>query len=157
MFYDEFIRVCENHSTTPAKVRKDLGISQSTMASWKSRGLTPKYETLQKLSDYFGVPIEVLLFGVTSEEWQQAAEKEVEICENENRKYWESVLFTGPIKRIDAALNMLNDAGKKKAVERVEELTEIHKYQRQEPPAAPSEGTDTTPTENASTGPQEGK
>ena len=55
VFYDIFIKLCEDSCTTPATVRKDLGISQSTMASWKSRGLTPKPETIQKLADYFGV------------------------------------------------------------------------------------------------------
>ena len=45
--------------------------------------------------------------------------------------------------RLVNAFDLLNDAGQQKAVERVEELTEIPKYQRQtpqEPPAAPSEG-----------------
>lgn len=66
MFYDQFIKLCDEHSLTPAKVRKDLGISQSTMASWKSRRLTPKYETLQKLANYFGVSISDLLDGDTA-------------------------------------------------------------------------------------------
>lgn len=44
---------------------KDTGIAQSTIASWKSRGLTPKYETLKKLSDYFDVTMDYLL-GFTS-------------------------------------------------------------------------------------------
>ena len=59
--------------------------------------------------------------------------------------------------RLVNAFDLLNDAGQQKAVERVEELTEIPKYQRQEPSAAPSDGTDTAPTENAATGPQEAK
>ena len=62
--------------------------------------------------------------------------------------------------RLVNAFDLLNDAGQQKAVERVEELTEIPKYQRQtpqEPPAAPSAGTDTTPAENAATELQEGK
>lgn len=59
--------------------------------------------------------------------------------------------------RLVNAFDLLNDAGQQKAVERVEELTEIPKYQRQEQPAAPSEGRDTATTENAATGPQDGK
>lgn len=62
--------------------------------------------------------------------------------------------------RLVNAFDLLNDAGQQKAVERVEELTEIPKYQRQtpqEPPTAPSEGRDTAPAENAATEPQEGK
>lgn len=60
LFYDVFVELCEKCETTPAKVRADLGISQSTMASWKSRNLKPKYETLIKLADYFNVPTNYL-------------------------------------------------------------------------------------------------
>lgn len=51
--------------------------------------------------------------------------------------------------RLVNAFDLLNDAGQQKAVERVEELTEIPKYQRQETPTettqAPPEDTDTKP------------
>ena len=61
MFYDIFEGLCKRANTTPAQVRKDLGISQSTMASWKSRGLTPKSGTLKQLADYFGVSTQAYL------------------------------------------------------------------------------------------------
>jgi len=61
VFYDIFSGLCEKRGTTPARVRLDLGISQSTMASWKSRGLTPNATTLQKIADYLYVPVEYLL------------------------------------------------------------------------------------------------
>lgn len=60
-FYSIFERLCHEKDITPARVRKDLQISQSTMASWKSRGLTPKAGTLQELADYFGVSVPYLL------------------------------------------------------------------------------------------------
>ncbi len=60
-FYSIFERLCHEKNITPARVRKDLQISQSTMASWKSRGLTPKAGTLQELADYFGVSVPYLL------------------------------------------------------------------------------------------------
>lgn len=61
MFYDIFDDLCKRSGRPVSKVRKDLGISQSTVASWKSRGLTPKAETLQRLSEYFNVSVEYLL------------------------------------------------------------------------------------------------
>ena len=67
-----------------------------------------------------------------------------------------------PQLRIAAALDKLNEEGQEKAVERVEELTEIPRYQAQEPPTAPPQdtpalpgGTDTTPAETPLEGPQE--
>lgn len=61
MFYDKFIYLCDKKGVAPIQVRKDLEISQSTMASWKSRGLTPNATTLAKLADYFGVTVDYLL------------------------------------------------------------------------------------------------
>ena len=61
--------------------------------------------------------------------------------------------------KLNAAFDQLNAAGQQKAVERVEELTEIPKYQREKPqdaPIAPSEGK-ATPPESPTEGPQESK
>lgn len=58
----------------------------------------------------------------------------------------------------------LNPTGKQEAIKRVEELTEIPRYRRQEPPetaatapAAPQESRDTTPPPEGAEGPQEGE
>ena len=56
----------------------------------------------------------------------------------------------GPLYRVAVAMDKLNEEGQEKAAERVEELTEIPRYQAQEPPTEPSGapgGTDTTPPE----------
>ena len=70
--------------------------------------------------------------------------------------------LNAPQRRIAAALDKLNEEGQEKAAERVEELTEIPRYQAQEPPTAPAqdtpapqEGTDTTPPSEASQEPPE--
>lgn len=68
-FYTKFERLCIEKGVTPAKVRRDLGISQSTMASWKSRGLEPKYPTAKKIADYFGINVDNLFtetWGITA-------------------------------------------------------------------------------------------
>lgn len=61
MFYDIFLNVCEEKNTSPAQVRRDLSISQSTMASWKSKGLTPNATTVARLAEYFNVSVDYLL------------------------------------------------------------------------------------------------
>ena len=66
--------------------------------------------------------------------------------------------LNAPQRRIATALGKLNEEGQEKAAERVEELTEIPRYQAPEPPQdtpAPQEGTDTTPAETPSEGSQE--
>lgn len=60
-FYDIFQSLCNERGISPARVRADLNISQSTMASWKARSLTPKYDTLKKIAAYFNVSVDYLL------------------------------------------------------------------------------------------------
>lgn len=61
MFYDTFENLCKSYGTSPAQIRRELDIKQSTMAMWKSKGLTPNAVTLARLADYFGVTTEHLL------------------------------------------------------------------------------------------------
>lgn len=61
MFYDIFTKICEEKKTTAAQVRRDLDIGQSTMASWKSKGLTPNATTVARLAEYFNVSVDYLL------------------------------------------------------------------------------------------------
>ena len=63
MFYDNFYSLCESKGVTPTQVARDTGIRQSTVSMWKRQGTTPKYETLLKLADYFGVSVNCLLTG----------------------------------------------------------------------------------------------
>jgi len=66
LFYDRFSDLCKQSGITPAKVAESIGINKSTMYMWKNQGTTPKYQTLQKLADYFGVSVDLLL-GDTSD------------------------------------------------------------------------------------------
>ena len=45
------------------KVAKDTGIAQSTLSDWKRGVSVPKIDKLQKLADYFGVPVTYFLVG----------------------------------------------------------------------------------------------
>lgn len=68
MFYDRFEKLCKESGVTPTQVRTDLNISQSTMASWKSKKIIPKAETLQKLASYFDVDVKYLIMDENSVE-----------------------------------------------------------------------------------------
>lgn len=172
MFYDNFLEVCAVKQVTPAQVRKALGISQSTMASWKSRSLTPKYGTVKKIADYLHVDWTDLIpeeeqaqsvIGHVKSKLYELGAKDVEeyddiayeikqdmIDEAANPEEYEDAIKTkvsdiqiylltsklqkARLLQINESLSKLNDAGQQKAVERVEELTEVPKYQRQETP-----------------------
>lgn len=66
MFYDTFIKLCESNGVTPATVARAIGVNPQTISMWKTQGSTPNANTIQKLSDYFGVPINFLLGDKTT-------------------------------------------------------------------------------------------
>lgn len=153
MFYDIFEKLCAEMEVSPTDVRKAIGVSQSTMASWKSRGLTPKYETLKKLSDFFGVTVDYLqgnphpflvrdndtIRSLNRKLAKQASEEFIETFYDALKEY----PHYNELQKIDDALFELNARGRKEAVKRVEELTEIPRYRRQDaaPPSTPTADT----------------
>lgn len=60
MYYENFEKLCEMTGTRPAQVSRATGISTATFSSWKKGLYTPKNDKLQKVADYFGVPVECL-------------------------------------------------------------------------------------------------
>lgn len=143
-FYSKFEQLCQSKGITSVRVREELGISQSTMASWKSRGLTPKYETVKKLADYFGVTVDYLLGTYTKEPGKRVP------TDNANDRYpyllnkklegsitleeSKELATLDRLNKIAGHFETLTEEGQQKAVERVEELTEIPKYQKKDEP-----------------------
>lgn len=153
MFYDIFEKLCAEMEVSPADVRRAVGVSQSTMASWKSRGLTPKYDTLKKLSDYFGVSVDYLqgnphpFLVRDNDTTRQMNRKMAKKFSEELIDILKNYPHYDDLQKIDAAFHKLNSRGRKEAVKRVEELTEIPRYRASQPTQealpAESEGADT--------------
>lgn len=61
--YEIFSELLQKHGVTPYKVSKETGVSQSTLSDWKRGISTPKSDKLQKIADYFNVPLTYLLTG----------------------------------------------------------------------------------------------
>lgn len=59
--YDKFAALMEQHNVTPYKVGKETNISSVTLSDWKFGKYTPKIDKLQKIADYFEVPIDYFL------------------------------------------------------------------------------------------------
>ena len=60
MFWDNLLRLCEEHETTPFAVCEAIGLSNSASVRWK-KGSVPQAGTLQKIANYFGVTRQDLL------------------------------------------------------------------------------------------------
>jgi len=69
MFYDTFVKLCEEKRLTPTEVIKDLGMSSATVTRWKQGTSSPNMNTLYMISDYFQVPV-CLLFGMMDAQGQ---------------------------------------------------------------------------------------
>lgn len=60
MFWKNFVSLCNKHHKSPNRVCADLGYSAAIATKWKN-GSAPRYTTLDKIADYFGITVEDLL------------------------------------------------------------------------------------------------
>lgn len=60
IFYKNYLRLCNSVKKAPSKVALELGLTKSAVSRWKTGG-EPTDATLQKIADYFGVPISTLI------------------------------------------------------------------------------------------------
>lgn len=104
---------------TQEELGKKIGVSGSSMAQWENDLRNPKLDTLQRIASALGVPVQELI-----SDWEAVDKEEFKDV------FIYGKGLTTPKDRIDAALDRLNDEGQEKAAERVEELTEIPKYQK---------------------------
>ena len=101
---------------TQKELGAKLGVAYQTLAQCENDLRNPKLDPLQRIASALGVPVQELI-----SDWE-AVDKE---------EFKRVFIYGEGIKdRIDAALDRLNDEGQEKAAERVEELTEIPKYQK---------------------------
>lgn len=59
--YKKFKELLSKTDKTAYQVSKETGISQTAFSNWKCGRSEPGLESLKKLADYFGVPIEYFL------------------------------------------------------------------------------------------------
>lgn len=58
-FYTNYVRLCNQMGSSPSGVALKIGIEKSSVSRW-AKGSTPRYSTLVKLADYFGVTVREL-------------------------------------------------------------------------------------------------
>ncbi|MDY3014506.1 MAG: helix-turn-helix transcriptional regulator [Evtepia sp.] len=109
-----------------------LGISPQTLAQWENNLRNPKIETLQKISAALKVPVEYLIgtweyYGGGVYGREASDEVYAKFAENIKRHTTQP---SPSEKKLLTPFRKLNPTGQRVAVERVEELTDIPKYQR---------------------------
>ena len=84
MGYEIFARLCTERGLKPGRVAKETGVATATLSSWKYGTYKPKSEKLQKIADYFGVPLSYLTSDY-SEIQDEARDTYKRLKENEMR------------------------------------------------------------------------
>ena len=59
--YRKYVQLKNEKGLTDYKVSIDTGITKSTFTDWKTGRSQPKIDKLQKLADYFQVPVTYFL------------------------------------------------------------------------------------------------
>lgn len=158
---------------TQKQVADACGMADSAIRKYESGQVTPKYNTLQRIAHALGYSVGYLLGSVTERviipgrlKFIETNDPEsshirynIEAADQEAFDYGLQILENAgvsvqahtPQALVLAAMGKLNEEGQQKVVERAEELTEIPRYQAQEPaqdtPLA-GDGTEETPPED---------
>lgn len=104
---------------TQSHLAQLMGVSQQNIGQYEKGARNPKRETLERMADCFDCPV-----GIFYEDIENLTNSELEdfITSFEDSKDTEHG-------ELIYLYEKLNQSGKQKAIERVEELTEIPKYQ----------------------------
>lgn len=131
---------------TQKELASMLGLATGTIQQYELEKRRPKADTIEKMSLILSLdPIEILT-GRSYEEWERHIDEVIKDAEESQREVEEYIyrqkIITGAVSSliplgIDEDLGEtlikkileLNDIGQQKAVERIEELAEIPKYQ----------------------------
>jgi len=70
--YEIFSKLLEERGVKAADVCRGTGLPSSLFSEWKRGKSTPKQDKLQKIADYFGVPLSYLLTGEMEESVKEA-------------------------------------------------------------------------------------
>ena len=112
---------------------KLLGVTKSTISKYELGHRAMSIDQLKKVLDFFGIEYGLFLSDLDDpkyEEWTNY------VLDN----FWDEIFQKKKATKSDSqtkllsAFFQLNPDGQAKAVERVEELTEIPKYQKEKPP-----------------------
>ena len=86
--YDKFEKLLKEKNVTPYRVHKETGISTATLSDWKNGKSQPKKDKIEKICEYFGVPVSYFYEDSTSSDGYylngETAEMAQKLFENKN-------------------------------------------------------------------------
>lgn len=70
MFYDKYVGLCSEKKISPSKAATEIGLNKASVTNWKKNGYTPRTEVLQRIANYFEVPLDFLLGRPPFDHWE---------------------------------------------------------------------------------------
>ena len=121
---------------TQAQLAQKLDIPFQSISQWERDVRKPKFETLRKIAKEVNCPITDLLTEDDIPLVRLGYDVGRQVGGDKWLEYLKNILgysFSGAEQELVSLIAKLNDEGQQKAVERVEELSEIPKYKKDPP------------------------
>lgn len=105
-----------------------ISLAKSTISKWENNKADPSMENAKVLCNYFNVSLDYLLglskYKNKKEELAAYKNKMIKFSNKHDKNFYEKQLLI--------SFNKLNEEGKDEAIKRVQELTELNKYKKEE-------------------------
>lgn len=108
MFFDNFVRLCEQKGVKPSRALTDAGVPKSAYSYWRAEAgigndAKPTNQNAVKLAQYFNVSVDYLLTGEQKENPPQQPQSEVDTAVERIRRKLESM----PTEKREALMNLI--------------------------------------------------
>lgn len=108
MFFDNFVRLCEQKGVKPSRALTDAGVPKSAYSYWRAEAgigndAKPTNQNAVKLAQYFNVSVDYLLTGEQKENPPQQPKSEVDAAVERIRRKLESM----PTEKREALMNLI--------------------------------------------------
>lgn len=108
MFFDNFVRLCEQKGVKPSRALTEAGVPKSAYSYWRTEAgagneAKPTNQNAVKLAQYFNVTVDYLLTGNQKENPPQQPQSEVDAAVERIRRKLESM----PKEQREALMNLI--------------------------------------------------
>lgn len=108
MFFDNFVRLCEQKGVKPSRALTEAGVPKSAYSYWRTEAgvgndAKPTNQNAVKLAQYFDVTVDYLLTGKQKENPPQQPQSEVDAAVERIRRKLESM----PTEKREALMNLI--------------------------------------------------
>lgn len=108
MFFDNFVRLCEQKGVKPSRALTEAGVPKSAYSYWRTEAgagndAKPTNQNAVKLAQYFDVTVDYLLTGNQKENPPQQPQSEVDVAVERIKRKLESM----PKEQREALMNLI--------------------------------------------------